>query len=341
MLCAMKAIVYRQYGGPEVVERTQAGRPEPAPDELLIRTSAVGLNPVDVMQRNGIFKALDPYTFPKVAGNELSGTVEKVGSAVTSFAVGDEVVARVGVSGLGAFADFVAVRADWVAKAPRELSLVNAAGLPLAGLTAQQALGADHLAVGQGDRLLITGASGGVGLIAVQLAKLAGAHVTVTASEKGESLVREAGADAVINYTQRSAAEGGERFDKVFDLVGGDQVAELFQSVEAGGSVVSVSGAPTPGSLESTAAPKRRLLAKIASRLGSVSIRRAAKQAGVHYEFFLMRPDGAGLADLVRLVDDGKLRLTVDTVYPLDEYRAAFEHLESRRAKGKIVIDWS
>lgn len=336
----MEAIVFKSYGGPEVMELTPTSRPAPGPNDVLIRTRAVGLNPVDAMQRNGGFKALDPYTFPKVAGNELSGTVEHVGKSVTRFAEGDKVIARVGVSELGAFADYVAVPADFVAHAPKELDLVSAAGLPLAGLTAQQALGPEHLDVKRGDRVLITGASGGVGLLAVQLAKLAGAHVTATASENGEALVREAGADAVINYKKRSVAEGGERFDKVFDLIGGNQLPELFQSVDEGGAVVSIAGPPTPGSLNASAAPGRKILAAAVPVFASAKLRLAARKAAIRYEFFLMHPDGAGLAELAALIDEGKLALTVDSTYPLERYREAFARLEEGHAKGKIVIDW-
>lgn len=336
----MKAIVMNEYGDLGVLELAEIEHVTPGAGEVLIRTRAVGLNPVDSMQREGTFKAFDPYEFPKVLGNELSGTVELVGAGVTGFATGDEVVARVGVQALGAFADYVSVPEVWVAKAPESIDLVNAAGLPLAGLTAQQAIGPEHLDVQPGERLLITGASGGVGLMAVQLAKLAGAHVTVTASSQGEPHVTAAGADAVINYKERSVAEGGERFDKVFDLVGGDQLKQLFSSVDKGGNVVSIAGPPSPGSLSVAAAPGSKWLGGLVSHAASLRLRRAAQKAGVQYEFFLMHPDGVGLAELVRLVDAGKLTLTVDANYPLTQFMDAFQRLDEGHAKGKILIDW-
>ena len=336
----MDAIVLGSYGGPEVMELMPTSRVTPGKDEVLVRTRAVGLNPVDALQREGVFRALDPYTFPKIAGNELSGTVERVGKAVTKFAPGDEVITRVSLSDLGAFAEYVAVPEGFVAKAPARLDLAEAAGLPLVGLTAQQALGPEHLDVRSGDRLLITGASGGVGLMAVQLAKLGGAHVTVTASPEGEEVVCEAGADAVINYKERSVADGGERFDKVFDLVGGDQLPELFGAVEEGGRVVSIAGPPTPGSLTSSAVPGRKLLARLVPYVASAKLRLAARKAKVSYEFFLMDPDGEGLAQLAQLIDEGKLSLTIDSTYPLEQYRDAFAKLEEGHAKGKIIIEW-
>ena len=339
-LGGMRALVLQSYGGREAMALTDVPAPTAGAGEVLIRTRAVGLNPVDAMHREGDFKAIAPDDFPTVAGNELSGIVETVGAGVTAFAPGDAVITRVDPSGHGAFAELAAVRADWVAAAPARMPLTDAAGLPLAGLTAQQALGPEHLDLQSGERLLITGAAGGVGLIATRLAHLRGAHVTVTASAAGEPYVREAGADAVIDYRARTVAEGGERFDKVFDLIGGDQMAELLGSIEPGGRLVTIAGPPSPGSLRETARPSRRPLAAVVSRVASAKVRRAAKKAGVTYEFFLMHPDGAGLAELVRLVDAGELAVTVDSRYPLADWEQAFERLESHHAKGKVLLEF-
>ena len=336
----MRALVFQSYGGREAMALTDVPAPAAGPGEVLIRTRAAGLNPVDAKQREGAFKAIAPDRFPRVAGNELSGVVETVGAGVTAFAPGDAVIARVDKAGLGAFAELAAVRADWVAAAPTGIPLTDAAGLPLAGLTAQQALGPEHLDVRAGERLLITGAAGGVGLIATRLAHLRGAHVTVTASAAGEPYVRAAGADVVIDYRSRTVAEGGERFDKVFDLIGGTEITALPGSIEPGGRLVTIAGPPSPGSLRETAHPSRRPLAAVVARLASAKVRRAAKQAGVSYEFFLMHPDGAGLAELVRLVDAGELTLTVDSRHPLADWEQAFERLESHRAKGKVLLEF-
>lgn len=336
----MHALAFTQYGGPEALSLLDLPAPEADAGRVLIRTVAVGLNPVDVLQRSGTFKALAPYSFPKVAGNELSGTVEAVGPGVDAFAPGGAVIARVDTSELGAFAELVSVAAEHVAPAPTSIPLVDAAGLPLAGLTAQQALGPEHLALTASDRLLITGAAGGVGQMAVQLAKIIGADVTVTASPAGADLLRGLGADHVIDYRARRVSDGPERFTKVLDLVGGDGLEDLMANVERGGRVVTLSGPPSPGSLSSTAAPARRPIAAIASRLGSRSIRRAARQAGASYEFFLMHPDGAGLAELARLVDEGRLTVPIDSRFALADHAEAFARLESRRAKGKVLIEF-
>lgn len=334
----MRALVFTAYGDPSVMSLTEVPAPVPAAGEVLIRVTAAGLNPVDALQREGTFKAIDPYRFPKVAGNELSGVIEALGAGVTGFEVGQSVIARVGKSELGAIAQLATTSAAHVAAAPTSIPLADAAGLPLAGLTAQQALGPDHLGVRAGERLLITGAAGGVGQIAVQLAVALGAEVTVTASPEGAEILRGLGAAHVIDYRERTVSEGPERFDKVLDLVGGDTVSDALHALEPGGALVTISGPPSPGSLTVIAAPSRRWLAAIVERAASRRIRRTARALGVSYEFFLMHPDGAGLADLVREVDAGRLSVPIDSRFPLEEYRAAFERLESRRSKGKVAL---
>ncbi len=339
----MRAITLSKYGGPDVMKLQDMPQPVPEANQVLIRTVTAGLNPVDALQRQGTFRLVQPYTFPKIAGNELSGVVDSVGSLVREFQPGDHVMTRTGSEQLSALAEYVAVDQDFVARAPQTLPLSDAAAMPLAGLTAQQALGPDHLDLQAGERLLITGGAGGVGLLAIQLAKLTGAHVTTTASSAGEELVREAGADHVINYRDRKISEGNEHFTKVLDLVGGETVADLMSTVERGGAVVSIAGPPTPGSLaedRDLSKPKAALVRAVEEIL-SFKIRRSAMKARATFEFFLMHPDGEGLARLASLVDQGKLRVTIDSRYPLDQFRAAFEQLESRRSKGKVLVEIS
>lgn len=335
----MNSLVFQKYGGPEVYSLESLPIPEPQPGQVRIRVVAAGLNPVDTMQREGGFKALDPYDFPKVAGNEVSGTIDALGDGVTGFERGENVIARLGKSELGGLAEFVVTEASFVARAPGKASLIDAAGLPLAGLTAQQALESEHLDVQPGDRLLITGAAGGVGLFAIQLAKLQGAEVTVTASPKGEGPVRDAGADHVINYREQKVSEAGRSFNKIFDLVGGDDMNDLFNVIEPGGRVVTIAGPPSPGSLAPVTVPRRKWLAAIVEKLQSRKARSLARKAQASYEFFLMHPDGAELAELSELADAGKLALTTDSTYPLEEWAKAFEQLESRHSKGKVIVE--
>ena len=334
----MRSLTFTQYGEPGTMELADMQTPVPGPGEVLIQVAAAGLNPVDALQREGMFKAIDPYRFPKIAGNELSGTVAAVGPGVQWPTAGQEVVARVGTSELGALSELAVTRAEYVAAAPTTIPLADAAGLPLAGLTAQQALGPEHLNVRSGDKVLITGAAGGVGQLAVQLAALVGAEVIATASPEGEEIVRRAGASRVINYREHKISEIGERFTKVLDLVGGDTVADVVGAVPPGARVTSIAGPPTPGSLTAIAKPTRRPIAAIAERLGGRAISKQARSRKVAYEFFLMHPDGAGLAELVRLVDEGKLTVPIDSRFALNDYADAFERLESRRSKGKVIV---
>ncbi len=311
--------MYSGYGGPELT--TLAERPEPSsgPGEVLIRVAAAGLNPIDAHQRDGALRSVARYAFPKIAGNELSGTIIDVGERVTAFKVGERVFTRVDKRHLGAFAEKVAVAQELVATAPRTLPLVEAAAVPLAGLTALQALGPSRLAVGTGDRILITGGAGGVGLFAIQLAKQAGAHVTTTASAQGEALVRRFGADEVIDFRTRSVSSGLERFGKVFDLIGGTVLDDLVDSVEPGGSILSIAGPPTPGSLDDQIWGVRRLAVNATLRIRSRDVRRRARAAGVAYQYFFMHPDGAGLAQLAALIDAGELKVVIDSRFPLEQ----------------------
>ncbi len=334
----MKAIAYTRHGGPDAMSVLELPEPRPAEGEVLIKVAAAGLNPVDAMQRAGTLKMLHPYRFPKVAGNELSGIVAALGPGAKRFAVGDRVVARVGTTALGALAQYLALDESLVAPAPRSVALVNAAALPLAGLTAQQALGPRHLDLRAGERLLVTAGAGGVGLLAIQLAKLAGAHVTTTASPEGRRVVEQAGADAVINYRESTVSDYGEQFDKVLDLVGLETDHDVFSSVRAGGKVVSIAGPLTPEGVPAEVVGVRRALVRIGAAAMSRKARKAAAAAGATYDFFFMEPDARGLELLSGLVDAGKLRLGIDSTYPFADFAGAFARLESRRAKGKVII---
>ncbi len=332
----MLAIAYVRYGGPDVTEVMEAPVPSPAADQVLIRVRAAGLNPVDAYQRAGALRAIAPQRLPLVGGNELSGVVEAVGERVESYRPGDAVIARTGKVKLGAFAQYAVVREDIVARAPHRVDLTVAAGLPLAGLTALQAL--DALELRAGERILITGGAGGVGLFAIRLATLRGAHVTTTASSAGEEFVRAAGAAAVIDYHTTSPSAVGETFDKVFDLVGGEELPRLFGVTRKGGLVLSIAGPVTADAIAGDLHGLRRVLVSAVLNVRTRGIRAAARRAGVSYRYLFMHPDGPQLQSLADLVDDGRLDIVIDSTYDFADFRAAFERLESRRAKGKVLL---
>lgn len=334
----MKAIAYKAYGGPEVMDILEFPVPQPGPSEVQVRVTGGGLNPLDYKEREGALKMAIPFAFPAIAGNEFSGVVTAAGTGVSALAVGDAVVCRVQKDRMDAFGEYVVVPAEICARAPKSTGLVEAAGLPLAGLTALQAF--EHMDLKAGEHVLITGGAGGVGQFAIQLAKVRGATVTTTASPAGEAYVKAAGADHVINY--RSESIPADSFDKCFDTVGGDALhTQVIPAIHPGGIVISVGGPPSPGCLDFLLPWWKRPLINAALYAGCWSVSAAASKAKVEYRYFFMVPSGEQLTYLVGLVDEGKLKINVEATHPFTEFRKAFETLESGRSKGKVIIDFS
>jgi NADPH:quinone reductase-like Zn-dependent oxidoreductase len=331
----MQAYVLARYGGPDAAALRDWPRPAPAPGEVLLRVQAVGLNPVDYKIRQGQLRALYRYPLPCVLGNELAGVVEANGAGATRFAPGEHVYARVAKERLGAFAEYACVPEAYVAKAPASLTAVQAAGVPLAALTALQAL-REQLACGPGQQLLITGGAGGVGGFAIPLARWLGAHVTTTASPRGAALVRSLGAHEVIDYTNARIDALPARFDAAFDLVGGEALTQCFAAVKRGGRVLSIAGVPEPR----TARIDLQRGAGLATLFWLVSFgtRAQARRHGVDYRYLFMRPDGAQLAELAALIDAGTLPVTIDRTFEFAQIDAALAYLEAGRAKGKVVV---
>jgi NADPH:quinone reductase-like Zn-dependent oxidoreductase len=236
---------------------------------------------------------------------------------------------------MGAFAQFAAVEEDHAAVIPASLNFETAAAIPLAGLTALQVL-RDELHVASGQRIFISGGAGGVGSFAIQLARHLGAQVATTASPRGEALVRQLGADLVIDYTQEHLTSLLSGFDGVFDLIGGDTLEQAFAVVRRGATIVSVAGMPEPQTASKDLG--RGLGLQALFWVASFFLRRRARQRGVHYRFFLMHPGGEDLSELARLVDAGAVKVMVDSVYPFQRIADAMAKLEAGHAKGKIVV---
>lgn len=331
----MRGFVLTGYGGPEKTGLRELARPVPAPGEVLVRVHAAGLNPVDFKTREGKLKVVQRYPLPVVMGNELSGVVEAVGDGVTDFGVGDRVFARTPKARMGAFADYAAVPQEVLAKVPGTLDLVAVAGVPLAGLTALQAL-RDELALGPGSRVFIPGGAGGVGTLAIQIAKWHGAEVTTTASPRGKALVERLGADAVIDYTTQRFEDHVHGVDGVFDLIGGDTLAKAFGTVRRGGKVVSIAAMPEPETARRDLGRGAALAALF--WIASFRLRARARRHGVTYRYLFMHPSGSELAELAELIRQGTLEPVVDRVFPFADIDQAFAYLESGRAKGKVVV---
>jgi NADPH:quinone reductase-like Zn-dependent oxidoreductase len=331
----MKAYILKHYGGAGAAELQDVPTPAYAPHEVLVRVQAAGLNPVDYKTRNGLLKPIYSYPLPAIMGNELAGVVEAVGADVTRFKAGDRVFARTPKDAMGALAPYAAVPQDLLAHTPTNIDSVTAAGVPLAALTALQAL-RDELQLQQGNRVLITGGAGGVGTFAIQIAKWLGAEVITTASLKGMALVQRLGADRVIDYTQQEWAQEVRGVNAVFDLVGGAVLNTCFSLVKRGGCVLSVAGMPEPQTARKDLERGWGLAALF--WCASLALRWRAWRCGVRYRYLFMHPSGQELTEIAALIEAGVVQPVIDRIFPLAEIEAAFTYLETGRAKGKIIV---
>ena len=330
----MQAYVLTRYGNASAMELRDVREPTAGEGEVLIRVRAAGLNPVDYGIRQGKLRLVTRFDLPQVAGSELSGVVEAVGAGVVRFAVGDRVFARVDKKKLGAYAAYAVVHETLVAKMPESLDFADAAGLPLAGLTALQAL-RDELAVAAGDRLFISGGAGGVGTLAIQLAVWMGAEVATTASPRGEDLVRSLGATTVIDYQKQKFKDVLSGYDAAFDLTGGQDLRDIFTILKRGAKTVTVAGVPEPATAADMGAGP---LVAAVLWVASAKIRRQARQRGVGYRYLFMHPSGKDLELLSGLVDKRELKPVTDRVFPFGRIADAFAYLEQGHAKGKVVV---
>lgn len=301
----MKSAVINEYGDNSVVQYTDVDRPEPRAGEVLVKVQAAGVNPVDWKIRGGAGQRMG-MTLPIHLGSEITGIVEKLGDGVSSFKEGDAVY---GIIKSGGFAEYAVANAADMARKPASIDFVHAAAVPLGALTAWQAM-FDVAKLASGQRLLITSSSGGVGSMAVQLAKAHGAHVTAMASGRNEEYVRSLGVDEFVDYTKQPFEQVARDMDVVFDTVGGDTFQRAFGSLRKGGFLVT-----------SVAFPKDE-----------------AQQHGVSVERVLCKPNAGQLASIRELVEAGKLKAHVATVLPLADIRQAFELSEGGRTRGKIVL---
>jgi len=306
----MKTVCIYSYGGPEVLVYEDAPRPHPLAGEVRVRVHAAGINPVDWKIREGHLKEMLHHTLPLVLGWDVSGVVESLGSAVTRFKVGDEVFSRPDISRDGAYAEFIVIKESEVALKPHSIDHIHAAALPLAGLTAWQSLfDAGGLAAGQ--RVLIHAAAGGVGSLAVQLAKWKGAWVIGTASERNHDFLRQLGVDQPVDYETVRFEEAVQPVDVVFDTMGGEVQARSWKVLKRGGILVSI---VSPPSAESAVAN------------------------GVRQAFVFTQPNAAQLAEIAKLVAAEKLKAIVETVLPLSDATRGQELSERGHTRGKIVL---
>ncbi len=306
----MKAVRIHEYGSPDVLKYEEAPRPKPGPGEVLIRVHAAGVNPVDWKVRAGYFKQMIQYSLPFIPGWDVSGVVEATGPGVARLKDGDEVYSRPDISRDGTYAEYVVVKESEVARKPQSLDHIHSAGIPLAALTAWQAL-FDAAGLRAGQKALIHAAAGGVGSYAVQLAKWKGALVIGTASGRNQKFLRELGADETIDYQKTRFEDVVRGVDVVLDTLGGDTQKRSWKVLKKGGILVSVVGPPS------------------AEEATAHGVRQAAT---------FTQPSAAQLTELAKLVDSGKVKSYVETVLPLAEARRAHELSQTGHTRGKIVL---
>ncbi|MDM5088911.1 NADP-dependent oxidoreductase [Aeromonas bestiarum] len=331
----MKALTFKRYGKSPDIGLTDLPRPTLRPDELLVEVHAAAVNPIDNMILTGIFKPILDFQFPATLGSDLAGVVTEVGSSVTRFKPGDAIFANIFDLGTGSIAEFAVVPESAAALKPANLDFVQAASIPMVGLTSWQALKERaHLRAGQ--KVFIPAGAGGIGTFAIQLAKHLGAKVGTTTSTGNVALVRSLGANEVVDYKKQEFENVLRGYDAVLGTIRGDALEKSIGILTPGSKIVSL-----VGPLDAAFARDRRLniVLTCVFRLMSRKIMRLAKKRDVTYSFLFARPDGAQLAEIGNLLEQGHIRPVIDRVFPLEQAKEALAYLAQGHAKGKVVIN--
>jgi NADPH:quinone reductase-like Zn-dependent oxidoreductase len=330
----MKAQVLDRYGRKRALKLADVPTPELREDEVLVEVHAAGVNLLDAKLRNGEFKLILPYQFPLVLGHDVAGVIVRVGPRVRQFKVGDAIYARVDDFRIGTFAEFVPVKEASLALKPKNLTMEEAAAVPLVALTAWQAL-VETANVKKGQKVFIQAGSGGVGTFAIQLAKHLGATVATTTSAANVALVKGLGADIVVDYKAQDFEQILRDYDVVLNSQDGKTLDKSLRVLKAGGKLISISGPPDPAFGAEIGAAG---FIKLVLRLLSWGIRRRSKARNVLYSFLFMKANGGQLREIGRLLEAGVVRPVIDRIVPFEQTNEALAYVEAGRAKGKVVI---
>jgi len=330
----MKALVLKRYGGVKNVEFADLPRPTVKPDEILVQVHAAGLNPIDNMIPGGSFKPMIKLQLPATMGSDLAGVVVETGSRVTRFKVGDAVFASTFDLGVGALAEYAAVPEHAAAHKPDNLTFVQAASVPMVGLTSWQAL-VERAQLQPGQKVFIAAGAGGIGSFAIQLAKLLGAKVATTTSTANVEFVRQLGADEVIDYKRQQFESQLHDYDVVLATLRGGELEKSLQVVGPGSKIVSLIGPP-----DAAFARQRGMnfLMRFLFAMLSGKIIRLAKQRKASYSFLFVRTDGQQLAKIGDYLAASLLRPVVDRIFPFIQAKEGLAYLEQGRARGKVVV---
>jgi NADPH:quinone reductase-like Zn-dependent oxidoreductase len=330
----VKAFIIDRYGKKGKLQLMEMPEPVMKDNDVLVQIHAAGVNLLDSKIRNGEFKLILPYKLPLVPGHDVSGVVVKVGSKVSRFKAGDEIYARPADHSIGTFAEQIAINENDVAVKPKNISMEEAASIPLVGLTAWQAL-IEKADLKKGQKVFIQAGSGGVGTFAIQLAKHLGAVVATTTGTGNIDLVRNLGADIVIDYKKDDFETILKEYDVVLNSQDAKTLEKSLRILKPGGKLISISGPPDPDFAKEIKAP---WLVTLIMRLLSAGVRKKAKRLHVGYSFLFMRAQGDQLSQITSLIESGVIKPVMDRVFPFEQTNEAMASVEAGRAKGKVVI---
>ena len=330
----MKAFSIKKYDKKGALELTDVPTPIIKDNEVLVEIYAAGLNLLDSKIKSGEFKLILPYKLPIILGHDVAGVITQVGTRITRFKLGDEIYARVSDFHIGTIAEYIAICEDDLALKPKNISMEEAASIPLVALTAWQAL-VENAKLKKDQKVFIQAGSGGVGTIAIQLAKYLGAKVATTASGKSFEMLKKLGADVLIDYKTEDFESILKDYDVVLNSQDSKTLEKSLRVIKTGGKAISISGPPTKEFAKAIGA--NWLITTILS-LVSFSIVKKAKKLNIGYSFLFMRADGAQLKEITSLIEAGTIIPVVDKVFPFSKANEALGYVESGRAKGKVVV---
>jgi NADPH:quinone reductase-like Zn-dependent oxidoreductase len=330
----MKAFIVNRYGKKEKLQLTEIVEPVVKETDILVQVHSAAVNLLDSKIKNGEFKIILPYKTPFTLGHDVSGVVTKVGSKVNKFKVGDEVYARPADYRIGTFAEFISMNENDVAIKPKNLSMEEAASIPLVGLTVWQAL-VEKASLKKGQKVFIQAGSGGVGTFAIQLAKHLGATVATTTSAANIELVKSLGADIIIDYKKEDFETILKDYDVVLNSQDTKTLEKSLRILKPNGKVISISGPPDPDFGKEINA---NWFLKIILKFLSAGIRKKAKRLGVNFSFLFMKAQGEQLSQITKLIESGVIKPVMDKVFPFEQTNEAMSYVETGRAKGKVVV---
>ncbi|WP_273211824.1 NADP-dependent oxidoreductase [Runella zeae] len=330
----MKAYTINRYSKEDALQLVDVAVPEINENEVLVEIHAASVNQLDVKTKTGEFKLLLPYKFPLILGHDVAGIITKVGSKVRQFKVGDEVFARPADFKIGTFSEYIAINETDIALKPQNISMEQAASFPLVALTAWQAF-FEKARLQKGQKVFIQAGSGGVGTIAIQLAKHLGATVATTTSADNFDLVKSLGADIVIDYKTQDFGTILKDYDLVLNSQDGKTLEKSMKILKSGGKVISISGPPDTTFAKELGLP---WFMKTAFFFLSRKVKKQAKKLNVDYSFLFMQANGKQLSEISSLIEAGVIRPIIDKVFSFEQTNEAMSYVESGRAKGKVIV---